>query len=227
MVTSLLKSLAAATILTVGVARCGMIVNGTPTTAGAGQAIDAWIGAQSFTVNSSFTLRGVEFAIEEYVPAGLGPLNYYIYSNNASSLPGTLLASGSNPAFSTSYLIDGNPFSVSWLLYDFNLNARVTLNAGTYWVALNFSNTSQSVGWTATTANSAPFGSSTSVGTTNWIHSPYQLYLGVSDTALVATVPEPASVALAGLALAALAGFRFRRSACSATTAARVAARYW
>src|SRR5262245_53672947 len=132
---SLFKAMAAAVILTAGTARCGMIVNGTPTTAGAGQAIDAWIGAQSFTVNSSFTLRSVEFAIEEYVPAGLGPLNYYIYSNNSSSsVPGTLLASGSSPVSSTSYLIDGGPFSVSWLLYDFNLNAPLTLTAGTYWV---------------------------------------------------------------------------------------------
>ena len=88
------------------------------------------------------------------------------------------------------------------------------LNAGTYWVALNFTNTSQFVVWQETVQDTfPPYAAGAPAGTTNFNLSAIQLYLGISDTPLVTAAPEPASFALAGLALAGLAVSIARKSA--------------
>jgi PEP-CTERM motif len=206
-------AMVALALLSAGPARCDFIANGTPTSfIAGGQAITGFVGAEPFTVNNAFTLTSVEFEFEDYPPAGgLGTLDYFIYSNNGF-FPGTLLESGSNPVSHSSYLLNGGTTSVYVTLEDFNLNTPLNLSPGTYWVALNFTNSSQFVVWQDTVQDTyPPYEAGAPAGTTNWGLGAVQLYLGISDTPLVASTPEPASITLAGLALVGIAWFGRRR----------------
>ena len=158
--------------------------------------------AESFTLSAGETIRGIEFADEDFAPSFSGTLNYYIYSNSGF-FPGTLLAQGSNPALSRSFVMNGGTQGVSIVRDDFNLITPLSLNPGTYWVGLNFSGGSFSV-WDETTTPNAQLSAGTPVGTMNFNLDAVQLYLGISDTPLApVAAPEPGSILLAGLGLAA------------------------
>jgi hypothetical protein len=175
--------------------RSALITNGMPDSNGASLDINGHIGAESFTLASTMTIRGIEFANSEYTPLFNDTLSYFIYSNNGF-FPDQLLAQGTNPQLSKTFLVNGGILGISSVLYDFNLNAPVTLGPGTYWIGLNFSGNASS-SWLATQTPNAQLDAAAPVGTTNWGLGALQVYLGISDTPLVATAaPEPGSLTL-------------------------------
>jgi PEP-CTERM motif len=173
-------------LLLVGSVHATTSFNGTPSTGGGGLVIESFVGAESFTLSSAETIEGVEFAGEIF--SAPSTLDWFIYGNSAP-FPGSVIAQGQNPALTVT------PFSQFISIMDFNLNTPVSLSAGTYWIGLNFP--TQFVSWGATTTPNNQLSAGEPVGTNNWNLDAVQLYLGISDTPLVA--PEPESVLLVGM----------------------------
>ncbi len=165
-------------------------------------------GAEYFTLSAPETIQGIEFADQEF--SGFNDtLNYFIYANS-SPFPGALLAQGSNPSLVKSFIVNGGTQSESIAKYDFNLIAPLTLNAGTYWVGLNFSGGGFAV-WDSTTTPNNQLSAGTPAGTTNFNLDAVQLYLGVSDTPLApVSAPEPGTILFVSLGLAVLLWQRAR-----------------
>jgi hypothetical protein len=190
-------------------AHATLLTNGTPSTAGEGLTVNTFMGAESFMLSIAETVQAIEFAEEEFVPGFTDTLNYAIF-DNSGFFPGTMVAQGSNPVLSTTYLVNGGNTGVSDLLFDFNLNTPVTLQPGTYWVGINFSG-SQFAEWLATTTPNSQLSAGAPAGTTNWNLDAVQLYIGVSSTPLVRT-PEPGSTLFVGVGMMlVMAGYRRRR----------------
>jgi hypothetical protein len=131
--------LLAAVLVAAGPAHSTTITNGTPNNTGGGLVLDTFQSAEYFDLSSPETLRGIEFADEEYTPTFNGTLSYFIYANSGF-FPGALLAQGTNPAISKSFVVNGGTLGVSIVKYDFNLITPIDLSAGRYWVGLNFAN---------------------------------------------------------------------------------------
>jgi PEP-CTERM motif len=189
-------------LLSAGPALATTSFNGTPGTGGGGLAIETFVGAESFNLSSTETIRGVEFAGELF--SAPGTLNWYIFNNNGF-FPGSVLAQGQNPALSVT------PFSQFISIVDFNLNTPVTLSAGTYWVGLNFPTQFVVWGETTTPGSQLSAGDPAPLGSGNWNLDAVQLYLGISETPLVA--PEPGSVLLVGMGSIGLVWRRYRNRA--------------
>jgi hypothetical protein len=179
-----------------------LITNGVPDSNGASLDTNGHIGAESFTLASTMTIRGIEFANSEYTPLFNDTLSYFIYSNNGF-FPDQLLAQGSNPLLSKTFLVNGGVLAISSVLYDFNLNTPVTLGPGTYWIGLNFSGNAFS-SWLATQTPNAQLSAAAPINNpSNWGLNALQVYLGISDTPLVTSAaPEPGSLILGGIGLA-------------------------
>ena len=179
-----------------------LITNGVPDPQGASLDTNGHIGAEFFTLTSTMTIRGIEFANSEYTPLFNDTLSYFIYSNNGF-FPDQLLAQGSNPLISKTFLVNGGVLGISSVLYDFNLNTPVTLGPGTYWIGLNFSGNAFS-SWLATkTPNAQLDAAAPTNNPSNWGLGALQVYLGISDTPLVTSAaPEPGSLILGGIGLA-------------------------
>ncbi len=188
-----------------------LITNGVPDPNGASLDTNGHIGAESFTLSATMTIRGIEFANSEYTPTFNDTLSYYIYSNNGF-FPDQLLAQGTNPQISKTFLTNGGVLGISSVLYDFNLNSPVTLGPGTYWIGLNFSGSAFS-SWLATKTPNAQLDAAAPPGTSNWGLGALQVYLGISDTPLVTSAaPEPGSLILGGVGLALVLLIRKRIS---------------
>lgn len=200
--------LLAAALVSAGSAHSTTIINGTPSMFGGGLVIDTFVGAESFTLSTAETIKGIEFALQEYAPTFNDTLNYFIYANNGF-FPGSILEQGTNPVLSQSFFFNGGTQGLSLVKYDFNITP-LNLSAGTYWVGLNFSGGNFPV-WDATTTPNAQLSAGMNISTGNWNLDAVQLYLGVSDTPLAAQqTPEPGTILFAGLGLAALVWHRTR-----------------
>jgi hypothetical protein len=189
-------------LLSAGPALATTSFNGTPGTGGGGLIIETSVGAESFNLSNTETIRGVEFAGEFF--SAPGTLDWYIFDNNGF-FPGSVVAQGQNPVLSVT------PLSQFISIVDFNLNTPVTLSAGTYWVGLNFP--TQFAVWDETTTPGSQLsaGDPAPLGSGNWNLDAVQLYLGISDTPLVA--PEPGSVLLVGIGSIGLVWRRYRNRA--------------
>jgi len=173
--------------------------NGSPGTIGGGIFIDTRVGAEFFDLSATTTLRGVEFVAE--LPGVPSTFDWYIF-DNSGFFPGAILAQGENPLMSIT------PLNQFLSIVDFDLNTPVTLAAGTYWVGVNAPGQFGIWGATTTPDNQNSGGHPLPLSSGGWTLNGVQLYLGVSDTELVA--PEPGSMLLAGLGIAFLVCWRNR-----------------
>ncbi len=177
--------------------------NGTVQMGGAGQDITNYEGAESFTLSASATLEGARIFIHPIANVLPASFTWAIYSNN-TFYPGSMIATGQNPAFSATLvgLFEG---SYTYYQYDFNL-PDVALSAGTYWLSASFGGNGAI--WEQSTTPNAQLAASRPLAG-SWTLVALQLPLAVADAPLVA--PEPSSGLLLAIGMAGIVGRRLRR----------------
>jgi hypothetical protein len=209
--------LAVSAVLAVGPAWSSMVYsNGSPNIGGASAILSSQVFAESFTLSSAATIQGVEFDTQEF-SSWDGTLDYFFFSNNGFDPNSSVLANGQghDPLFSKTYIVNGGTTGPSYVTYDFNLIAPLSLNAGTYWLGLHLQNgfalNFSTPAWLGTTTPNAQLSANAPGGNfSSWGLDALQLTLGISNTPLVST-PEPASFILLGSALLALGCYGKRR----------------
>src|SRR5215471_10620317 len=112
--------------------------SGTPNVSGSSGILTTQVFAESFTLSSPATIRGVEFDTQEF--GWDGTLDYFFFANNGFTPSSLALVSGHNPLFNKSFIVNGGTSAFSDATYDFNLITPLTLNAGTYWLGLHLQN---------------------------------------------------------------------------------------
>jgi hypothetical protein len=191
-------------------------VNGPPSLLGGGLNTFSVVAAESFTLSASTTIRAAEFFTEEFPPLWDGTLDYFIFANNSPFPASSPLAGGQghNPPVHKSLVVDGGVSSTTIAKYDFDLITPLTLAPGTYWLGLHLQqdfSLNGSIFWDFTTTPDAQLSVAAPGGDfDHWALQQAQIALGISDTPLV--VPEPSSIGLALLGLAALARSRTHRA---------------
>jgi hypothetical protein len=171
-----------------------------------GNEMTGWIEASSFTLGSTATFQQVTFWDIEQSPGYQGSITWQIYSQGIGQPGGVLFSGNASPNHTaTGNIIVGgateynNVFSVG----------SITLNAGTYWLGLHngpLTTTNFDYMYWETTSPSSSLGyeQSTPFGSGNWS------YNGNSYAFELTNVPEPTTLALAGVGIASLLALRRR-----------------
>ncbi len=168
----------------------------------------SFLFAEQFTLGSSETIDSVQLGLSLYTfdPSWNGSLQYYLY-DNSGGLPSTIVQQGTNPAFDLISLGEPYPDTGSYDYdYEFNLATPVTLSAGTYWIGVQTS-TSSDLEWVE--VNETAVNSAEEIGGA-FYNVEETLSLELSNTPLVAA-PEPATGGLVLLAGIVLGAMRLRR----------------
>lgn len=209
----------AATCLAVGSANAGIVVygnlgpsgtNAIGTSGGSGLTSSAW-RAIGFTVGGTNTFLETATIGMNVSSAGSADVRLDLYSNNAG-VPGTSL-------FSTTQTLAANTLN---LPITFNLNQ--TLSSGsTYWIVAQKTGGAGALSWRPSDPQAAPatqnsslwanLGNATGITSNNAGTSWGSTGTGVSNSiSLIATVPEPSTVAVMGAAGGMATMLRLRRS---------------
>lgn len=172
-------------------------------------------GANNFTLGSAATIRGASFFSQECCNAPWSGTLQYSFFNASGSLPGsTPITTGLVSQYlTTTVYSDGATNLIR--RFDFNLNAPLTLAAGSYAFGLSVASsapTAGSLAWrmveTGGGISELSFGSTY----TNWAgqygDAAFQL---TGSTFEISAVPEPATVVLLASGLAMLGGLATRR----------------
>jgi hypothetical protein len=176
--------------------------NGLPDLAG-GVNMSAGTVAEDFTLSSETILTGLRFwSIQSAASDYTGSLTLSFYSN-AAGAPGSLLASATGALAATA---TGSSTGFGYAEYVFDLSMSLDLLAGTYWIGLgnspaNPGNPSEML-WETTASGS---GATARYFDGGWNDSTQNLAFRIDGRVVdpLPSVPEPSTLALLGLGLAA------------------------
>jgi len=171
-----------------------------------GSNMTGYAEAENFKLASSANIASVNFwAFVDPTNGGYaGSIAWAIYSDS-SNAPGSILASGSatpTPVATGGIVSNGN--SPEYLL-SFNIPVFAATANTQYWLSLHNGPLSNTSGtgyffWERSTAGTAPAGMSEQLPGTTWQGTGIEHAFNLSDSPV--PTPEPASLALVGLALA-------------------------
>ncbi len=205
-------------------AQAGLIFdNGAPSVSGS-RDIGLFRTADDFILGSAQTVAAVQFAyswtnpwVADPVENFSGTITYAIYDDSAGSI-GSLITSGMVSGLASTFtgiMVPGSNAKIN--LTKFDLVSAVALGPGTYWLELHEGPTLSTddgtgIGWTLVSGDggNAKQGLTANGLPVNNVHNElsFQLY----DTAFGATeVPEPGTVVLMAVGMAALLGLSRRR----------------
>jgi hypothetical protein len=198
--------------------------NGTPFAGSGTRDLTLFRSADDFVLNSAANVAAVKFWISATAPTVANPqdnfsgtISYAIYNNSAGNL-GPVVASGTvNNLVSTPTGIVNPGINTGINVLQFDLVTTVALAAGAYWLELHEGPTfatsdGSNIGWSLSNPASGNAKQGFAVNGVPEYGIPNELAFQLYDTAFAtpgAAVPEPSTLGLAGLALAALA-IRYR-----------------
>lgn len=185
--------------------------NGAPNLV-SGTQMSEFLVAENFILGAAATIANIRFwSIQSAVADYSGSVYWAIYSNAAGS-PGAVLFG--NATLATTATATGLSTGFGYPEFAFDIDVPdFALTPGSYWLGLHngalASTTPTEMLWETTTTQIGPFGQYRDAGT--WIDSGNEHAFRLESAAVTPPLPEPGSLALVALALAAAAGLTRRK----------------